>query len=452
MVIFTNFLTIMKRILIAATASLMSVGVMAEGYQINTLSARQLGMGHVGVAMKLGAENMIFNPAGLGFSDKTLDFSGSVTGISAEASARHQDVTYKTQNGISTPMAVNASFRIYDNLQAGVSFYTPYGSAINWTGDWPGSVLSQKVNLKMFSLQPTVAWRITPKLSIGAGLMITWGNVDLDKALVSGASFDAVAPMLGLPATLGHSAAASVNLTGTSRLAFGANVGVMYDIDDKWTVGVNFRTKMNMKVKAGDVRVSYANEMTKQVLESKCGLINESNFRASMPAPYVLNFGASYKPIKPLTLALDVQLTGWNTYKSLDINFPEHLSGFDQHIEKNYKNAWCFHVGAEYQLTRRFDVRAGMMIDTTPVNKNYYNPETPGMTKVEPTVGFSFRPIDRLSIDVAFMYIAGLGEKNASVAYEDMLLKSLGMPAEKTFVADYDVSAFAPSIGIRYSF
>ena len=39
----------------------------AEGYQINTLSARQNGMGHTGTALKLGAESMIFNPAGLGF-------------------------------------------------------------------------------------------------------------------------------------------------------------------------------------------------------------------------------------------------------------------------------------------------------------------------------------------------------------------------------------------------
>ena len=49
----------------------------AEGYQVNTLSARQLGMAHTGVAQKLGAESMIFNPAGLGFSSKTLDLIGA---------------------------------------------------------------------------------------------------------------------------------------------------------------------------------------------------------------------------------------------------------------------------------------------------------------------------------------------------------------------------------------
>lgn len=42
---------------------LSACAAMAEGYQINTLSARQLGMGHTGTALKLGSESMIFNPA-----------------------------------------------------------------------------------------------------------------------------------------------------------------------------------------------------------------------------------------------------------------------------------------------------------------------------------------------------------------------------------------------------
>ena len=98
-------------------------------------------------------------------------------------------------------------------------------------------------------------------------------------------------------------------------------------------------------------------------------------------------------------------------------------------------------------LTKRFDLRAGLMVDTTPVNDAYYNPETPGMTKIEPTVGFSFRPIDNLSIDLAMMYVAGLGADNVSCPYTDLLT---GKPGE--FKADYRVHAFAPSIGVNYSF
>ena len=167
----------------------------------------------------------------------------------------------------------------------------------------------------------------------------------------------------------------------------------MYDIDKHWTVGANFRTKMGMKVEAGLAHVDYANEMARVALEKTLGLINEANFKSEMPCPYVLNVGVAYKPIPRLTLAADLQYTGWKTYKNLNIEFPEHLAPFNQHIRKDYKNAFAYHVGAQYAVTDRTDLRLGLMVDTSPVNKEYYNPETPGMTKIEPTVGFSFRPV-----------------------------------------------------------
>ena len=437
----------MNKFALAAAALLVSTGAWAEGYQINTLSAKQLGMGHTGTALKLGSESMIFNPGALGFSDRTLDISGSVTGIKAVATATHKGQDYRTANGLSTPLAVNVAFKVFDNLQAGVSFYTPYGSAINWTNDWPGAELNQKVDLKVYNIQPPLSWRITPKLSVGVGMMISWGSVDLNKALVSGSSFDKLAASQGLPSNLGNAAAASINLKGTSQISLGANVGVMYDIDKHWTVGANFRTKMGMKVEAGLAHVDYANEMARVALEKTLGLINEANFKSEMPCPYVLNVGVAYKPIPRLTLAADLQYTGWKTYKNLNIEFPEHLAPFNQHIRKDYKNAFAYHVGAQYAVTDRTDLRLGLMVDTSPVNKEYYNPETPGMTKIEPTVGFSFLPVKNLSVDVAFMYIVGTGEKNAKCTYTDLLTQQ-----PVTFEADYHVHAFAPSIGISYTF
>lgn len=461
-----------KQIILSALALSVSLGAMAEGYQVNSLSAKQIGMGHTGVAMNLGAESMFFNPGALGFMDKTLDLSGSFTAIMPTAYATHNNTEYKTNAGISTPIGVHAAFSIYDNLKAGVSFYTPYGSKIDWSENWPGSVLNQSVKLQVFTVQPTISWRVIPKLSIGAGLMISWGNVDLNKGLVNASSFDKMVGVLQsvnqLPAGIpqfGNTSPASVNLKGNANVAVGVNVGAMYEINSKWNVGASFRTKMNMTVDAGDASVKYANEVAQQVLENKVGLINNANFKASMPCPWVLSLGTSYKPIDKLILAFDARLTGWNAYKTLDIEFlSEQLTGFNQHITKDYKNAWCFSLGGQYSVTDRFDVRLGLMIDTTPVNKDYYNPETPGMTKIEPTVGLSFRPIKRLSIDLGFMYIHGCGVKNAVGEYEDFIGKTMvGMLGQPTatamgfspvgeFRADYKLHAFAPAIGISYSF
>ncbi len=458
-----------KKFLTLATATAMAISAAAEGYQVNTLSARQGGMAHTGVAQKLGAESMYFNPAGMAFMGNTIDLQGSFNAVFPSASATLPDGNkYETDCDASTPLMFNAAFSIYDNLKAGISFYTPYGSGINWGTSWPGAALNQRVKLAAYTVQPTFSWRITDRLSVGAGLTLSWGNVNLDKGLISPSTMDIMVGLLKAtgqldpvtPAFNGTSPA-SINIQGTTDVAFGFNVGAMYDINDQITVGAQFRSKSMLKVKKGTASVDYVNSLAQGLLESELALIDHADFSSEMPMPWVLTFGASYRPVDKLLLAFDAQLTGWKAYKKLDISFLDpNLSRFDQHLEKNYHNSWAFRLGAQYGLTERFDIRAGLILDLTPVNKQHYNPETPGMTKIEPSVGLSFRPIKNLSIDLAMLYVIGLGADNAIGTYTDMLAPKINalLPAEQhlpltqTFVADYKTRALVPSIGISYAF
>ncbi|MBD5225464.1 MAG: aromatic hydrocarbon degradation protein [Bacteroidales bacterium] len=506
----------MRRTACAALAVAISVAAFAEGYQVNTFSARQEGMGHVGVAMKLGAESQIFNPGALAMSTSNFEISGSVSAIKATATATYQGRDYTTNNKLSTPLNVATSFRIYDNLYAGVTLFTPYGSSINWGKNWPGAILNQSVDLKIFTIQPTVSYRLLPNLSVGAGLMISWGSVNLNKALAPSTNFGNLIDLVNESNSLKYQAAqlegmltgqpvqspapqdiaytdngvppASVNLTGKSDIAVGVNAGIMWDINRRWTVGASFRSKMSMKVKAGDAAVEYNDEIARAILSSTLDYLNSTNFAASMPCPYVLTLGVSYKPIDRLILAFDAQLNGWGTYKQLDITF-DKLPDFDQHLTKNYHNAMTYHVGAQFAMTQRLDLRAGMMIDCSPCDINHYNPETPGMTKIEPSVGLSFRPVKGLSIDLAFMYVKGLGTDRGTGSYDDILARSfnanvqaynagiqqynaavamanqMGLPLpayqgkqystlteQATFTAKYATRALIPAIGISYSF
>lgn len=412
----------------------MGLVAFAEGYQINTLSTRQLALGHTGVSQKLGSESMYFNPAGMAFMDKTLDLSAGITGIAATASCDYQGGHYTTNNKISTPLYVYAGFRIYDFLKGGIAFYTPYGSSINWGNNWPGAILSQKVDLKTYTIQPTLSWKITKNLSIGAGLTISWGSVDLYKGLVTPTSMDALLAATGSSYRFGDITPASINLQGTSKIAVGYNIGAMYDINEKVTIGASYRSKVNMDVQSGEAYVSYANDEAAALLQSTLGLINEANFKAKMPMPYTLTFGASYRPTNKIEISGDAQLTGWKAYKELNIDFiSEQLASFDQYLEKNYHNSWAVRLGVNYALTPRLDLRGGISLDLTPVDKEYYNPETPGMSKIAPSLGFSFRPLPGFSIDIACAYIAGLGADDASYVYTDLIYKSypnLGIPPQ----------------------
>lgn len=485
----------MKKVLAAAVAALAALSAAAEGYQVNSFSARQTGMGHTGVALKLGAESQLFNPAAMAFTDKTLDVSAGMSAIKASAYCKHEGKQWETSNKISTPFNFAASFHVYEELYAGITLYTPYGSSINWGKAWPGATLSESVSLQVFTVQPTLAWRASDKFSIGAGLMISWGNVNLSKGLLTWDMASKLGDIAWQAAALqsqlipgsphpGEKPAepadknippASVNLSGTSDLALGFSVGLMYNINEKWTLGASLRSEMDMKVKKGDAAVSYdASPFLQNVLRESLDEMSSTNFSASMPCPYVFTVGAAYRPLGNLEIAADVQLNGWASYDYLNIKFAG-LSKFDQKIKKNYRDAMTFHLGAQWGVTKKLDLRAGLMIDLSPCDTDYYNPETPAMTKIEPSIGLTFRPTKRLAIDLAFMYIKGMGVKgatgridqksfaqaySAAVDKYNSVVTAIGLPAYPKaevpetvdFKADYAVHAIVPAIGLSYSF
>lgn len=493
----------MKKVIALASLAMLPLSyAAAEGFQVNAQSAKQAGMGHVGVAMKLGAESMHFNPAGLVFMDKTVDLSAGLSGVFAHASFEQGDYKHSTDNTPSTPLYVYAGFKIYDNLAAGISVNTPYGSGIKWGNDWRGSHLIQDISLKAFNIQPTISWKIMDRLSIGAGLMMEFGNISMSRALIGPGELTYMAnymsqaiaqqypqmlpilkpaldPIMQEMAIYDDAAAASVSLKGNAGVRFGFNVGAMFDINDKFTVGVSYRSKVTAKVKEGDIALKYANEehftqlvnqintllqTAGQFLPEGSGMptaigippLNTGTFAAELPLPSNLNVGITYMPTNRWTVSGEVQFVGWGAYDALDVHFsPSSLSAYDIHAEKKYKNSRIYRLGAQFAATNRLDVRLGAYLDESPVEDDYLNPETPSMDKLGITAGCSFRPTKNLSVDFSFSYVTGFG-RDGSYTDEYMLMKAIPNVADqyktRTFSGHYNAYAFMPAIGISYGF
>ena len=497
-------ITFMNRLIALACLSLLpGTYAAAEGFQVNAQSTKQAGMGHVGTAMKLGAESMHFNPAGLAFMNKAVDLSVGVSGVFSYLKYEKDSYSFKSDNKPSTPLYLYAGFKIYDNLAAGIAFNTPYGSSITWGENWKGAHLVQNISLKAFNIQPTISWKITDKLSIGAGLMMDFGNIQLNRALIGPGELThmanymqsalaeklppqmveamkpMIAPLIKEFSVYDDASAASAQLKGDARIRYGFNIGAMYDINEKFTVGVSYRSKITAKVKEGEVDPKYANEehfigMLEQVnkllqavntmtggatnLPSSIGIppLNTGTFSAELPLVSNLNFGVTYKPNKDWIVSGDLQWVGWGAYDALDVHFsPSSLSAYDIHAEKKYHNSCIFRVGAQYAATNRLDVRLGSYFDMSPVKDDYLNPETPSMNKLGITAGCSFRPADHFSVDLSFSYVTGFG-RDGSYTDEYMLMKTIkDLPdqyKQRVFSGHYSAYALMPSIGISYSF
>ena len=478
----------MKKIIALACISALPFSyASAEGFQVNAQSTKQAGMGHVGAAMKLGAESMHFNPAGLVFMDKSVDLSAGVSAVFPNASCTVGDKKYNSDNTPSTPLYVYAGFKIYDNLATGVMINTPYGSSINWGNDWAGAHLVQDISLKAFNIQPTVSWKIMDKLSVGAGLMMEFGNITLNRALIGPGAMTNMAngmlgsvleqypqikpmvdPIIEEMKRYDETSAASVSLNGKAGMRFGFNVGAMYDINEKWTIGLSYRSKVVAKVEEGDIALKYAN---KEHLEGLLGNVNNliamakqmgiqnlpdgiavpplesGTFSAELPLPDNWNAAVTYRPNDRWTVSGEVQFVGWGAYKSLDVKFnPDaELGKYNISAPKEYKNARIYRLGAQFAATERFDIRFGAYYDESPVKDDYLNPETPSMNKLGITAGLSFRPVKPLSVDFAFSYVTGFGRDGS---YTDLDL----LQQPRTFSGHYQAYALTPALGVSYSF
>lgn len=450
----------MKKIFTTAVALLGAFSLLAEGYQVNLQSTKQTGMGHVGTAMKLGAESMHFNPAGMVYMTESVDLSAGASAISAKVKyTTPNGSTAKTDNPLSTPIYFYAGFNIYEGkLAAGISVTTPYGSSLDWGTNWAGATSVQSISLKSFVYQPTVSVKIVDGLTFGAGLMVATGDFTLSRALMSAAKFQYIGtlpipqPYKDLIAQYKGLVPASAELGGTSSVRFGYNLGLMFDPCEKVSIGVSYRSKIKMQVDKGNATLTYASLAIEQML-SALGQMNpalsippldQGTFDASLPLPSNFNIGVSYKATERWLFALDAQFVGWKAYDRLKVTFTENvLNGYSIDTPKDYKNTISYRFGAQYVTTDRLTLRGGVYFDETPVRSAIYNPETPGNNKLGFSLGLTFEPYKNFCIDFAALYINGIA-RNGS--YTNPL------DPNDVFAGKYKSTAFSASLGLAYKF
>ena len=495
----------MKKFLLLLASAGLASGAFAEGYQVNNFSARQAGMANVGTAMKLGAESIYFNPAATVFQESKFNISLGATGILSSVSAStlpsmengyKSTLTEDSDNKMSTPLHMYINYKPSERWAVGLGFYTPNGSSMNWGDNWSGSHLVQEINLAAYTFQPTVSFKICDRLSIGAGLMITWGNFDLSRAmlpigagnqtLVSGfntvnALLPALGPAAGLTAeeiaqyqataqqgaayftqNLQDRSIVSARLEGSANVAIGVNAGILWDVTDQWSVAMSYRSRMNMKVDKGTAQLIYASQEARQLLSflntilqtagqaSAIPALDQGTFHTQLALPTTVTWGVSYRPNDRWQMGVDLQWIGWSAYKDLNVSFNEKELGIkDIYSVKNYSNTLSARFGAEYRALDWLTARAGIYYDESPVDSNFLTPETPSMTKITYTLGASFRLARCAALDIAYCYVSSADpERTGSYPIYDYASGELA----SVFTRNYKLHAHVLSFGMRFNF
>lgn len=414
----------MKRItLTTLLVAVFCFAVTAGGYQVRLQGQKQNGMALVGAPLSLGASSIFYNPAGLSFMKTKFSISAGASAIMSNIAFQKEGTSdvFRSDNPLSTPFYLFGAGKIGDNITLGLGIYTPYGSSTSWEEEnedgipWPGKFIIQEISFFSVFIQPTIAYKINDKLSIGAGFIYAYGKVSLNKAL-------------------NYNDDSKVELEGSTG-NIGFNAGIQFRPTEKLSIGVDYRSRIGMEVEDGDATFTVPSMIG--------GIIPEENkFDAELPLPANLDIGISYQVTEKLLLALEVNWVQWSTYEELSFTFKEKGEMLNSTSKKAYKDSWITRLGGQYTLNDKFDFRLGVYYDPSPVNEDYFNPETVSLNTFAWTAGISYRPVEKLSIDLSFVQLNGLKADR----------KLLDEQGNNTFGGTYNVMTNIPGLGISYNF
>lgn len=391
------------------------VSAYSQGFQVNFQGQKQQGMGLAGTALSEDASALFYNPGGVAFvrkSEINAGFSPIFANTLFVDSASGDG--YRTKSPMGTPFSAYAlfGFKKLESLKVGLAVYTPFGSTIQYEDAWIGRFALTKLSLKSIYFQPTVSYKINEHFGIGAGFVISTGEVDLQKDI----------PVQDADGTFGHA-----ELTGKA-LGFGYNVGVNAKIDNHFSLGLTYRSKVSMKVKEGDA--------TFTVPESLSANFPSGAFTSSLPLPSVLTLGASYDSEKRWQAVLDINYVGWKAYDTLAFDYESNTTSLtDTKSARKYKSILAFRGGVNFKATEMIAVRLGGGYGFSPVQSGYVTPESPDGNRIYGTAGLGFKFNEHFNLDLSFYYTH---------------IKRTDRNLESNLSGTFITIAISPGIGLSY--
>jgi long-chain fatty acid transport protein len=368
--------------------------VFAGGFQVNTQSIKGLGMGGAYSGICKDASGIYFNPGSMAFMDKNSLILGVAFVMPSSSYLNPYGSNVDMKNQLFYPPQFYGNYSINDRIAVGLSINTPYGLGTKWDNNWTGRYVSQEVKLQTFYFQPSVSYKITEQIGLGAGFVITTGNADVRKAQQAGNN-DIEAELKG------------------GGAGFGYNVGLFSKLGEKMRIGIDYHSKVKVDLNNGDATF---NNVPSSLLTA--GQVPQSTkFNSSITLPSELAIGISYQITTKLMATLEFDYTGWNVYDSLNFEFPDYPA-LNASNGRNYSNSSTYRLGFEYQLKEKIALRLGGALDQSPVQDDYVSPELPDADRQILTAGISYKINDSFVVDVAYSY-ENLNERKGNYLQEN---------------------------------
>ncbi len=392
----------MKMTMKAAAAAVMAVcaasAAHAAGFMLTEQSAGALGRAYAGVGVDgTDISGVYYNPATMTLHPGTTIQAGFVAVGLDLAFEGTNDYAGVTENGQYNTQAIPhgyISHQLTDNMWIGLAMTVPFGMGTEYKDDWRLANRGISAEVLTFDFNPNVAWKVSDKLSLGAGMSIQYAAADLK-----------MQENLGIAKLDGEVDADSI--------AWGFNFGLMWSPLENLRFGLSYRSKVNHNAE-GDFTIDNIRDVS-EGLDYIYGLAGTyGDARATISAPAWAMATAAWDVNELLSLYATFRWTDWSSFDTLDIKSSGlNLVGGVKTVENHWQDTYLVSVGADLRFTNWWTFRAGIGYETSAVDDPKYRTAIiPDADRLWLALGSSFKATENMQIDVSAAWLHGVGERN----------------------------------------
>lgn len=260
-------------------------------------------------------------------------------------------------------------------LRFGLGINNVFGLREDYGHQSEVQTLFTKGHLYTINVEPTVAYQINDNLSVGVGLNVYYGSLNLEHKQLLGPP----------PIPLGYT-----RLHGDDT-AVGASPGLMWKIDDRNTFAAFYHSPFTLDISG------------KADVTGHIPAIGPSSASARINIPQIAGIGYAIRPVPQWKLEADAVWSNWSTLQQIRIESSNPAFNGST-IPFKYHDSWSFRFGTQYDLMRHWSIRGGYAYGTSAAPAATFSPIVPDSNYHLFSAGIGYST-DTWSIDAAYLFI-----------------------------------------------
>lgn len=366
----------------------------AGGIMIYEAGHEGTGLANAGSAVMASDPSILMtNPAGISqLAGTQINFNAQLILGDVSFSRDNANTFGGNEGGNALKYLPGSSFFISHQLDErssiGFGMYGNFGLALDYDDDWAGRYFAQESAIIGVSFQPTYAYKITDDLSVGLGPRFMLGYFRTEVAVNDN--------VLGL----GNAEDGQLRYKDTDW-GTGANVGVLYNLNERTKLGLAWTSKIKLKFEDKPELKKITNPLLRLALNR----LDADQLNVDMNVPQTVTTSVSYQLDPQWTLLGSLGWQDWSDFGKVGVEVDTGLGSTSRTAQRQYKDTWHASIGAQHQINPKLRWNVGLGYDSSAVDDKDRTVDNPMNEAWRLATGVSYALQDDVDVHMSYTLI-----------------------------------------------